>query len=154
MSLKAIHFEQMNRLSFIRLSLIAFAVACFILSHTLFEDSPYENIRILGFIIPIMYLGRRFWFKNYIRWNKNMIILKFHYFSDHSLKFTDIYSLQRLENQLKIKLSSGKVYSFNIENIRPKDISKLNKIIIKYSNAGFYDYRENAYYEGECCSNT
>lgn len=153
MTLKSIHFEQMNKLSFMRLSLIALAVACLILSHTVFEDSPYEKIRVFAFIIPIIYLGRRFWFKNYIRWNKNTIILKFHYFVDHSFKFTDIYSLQRLENLLRIGLSSGKVYDFNIENIKPSDISKLNKIIIKYSNAGFNDYRENAYYEGDCCSN-
>lgn len=154
MSLKTIHFEQLNSLSFIKFSVLGFAVACFILSHTLLEDSPYESIRIFGYMIPLIYLSRRFWFKNYVRWNKHMMILKFHYFVDHSFKFTDIHSIQRLENQLKITLSSGKIYDFNIEKVSPEDISKLNKIIIEYSNAGFYDYRENAYYKGDCCSNS
>ena len=149
---KIIKFDQLNKHSSIKIILLMIAGACLILGNTTFDNTDFEIIKVFTFIIPIVYLGRIFWFKNYVRWNKNIIILKFNYFTDDTIKFVDIYSLERLENKLKITLSSEKVYEFNIDNIKPDHISKLNTIIVENSNAEFYDYRDNNYYEGDCCS--
>lgn len=147
-----IYFNDLNKHIILRIGFVFIGLISLILGYGPLSDTPFRVIKILVFLFPIIYFSQRFWFKNYVEWNSKAVTIKFHFLIDKTIIFSKIHSVKRLENNLKLTLTNSKSYNFDINNVEPKHISKLTNLLIKNSNAEFFDYRDNLYYEGDCCS--
>lgn len=135
-----IHFENLTW-NWLRISLLIIASVSFMIGYGLILD--YENglISAFGFIIIIILLSKRFWYKNYVEYNKSSIIIKLNITTDKKIKFESIDKVSIDQNRLSLFLSNNNDFTFKVSNIYRDDINKLIRILLENSKPRFIDHR-------------
>ena len=136
--MKRIHFENLSW-NWFRIILLIIATLCLISGYVL----NFENgiIILIGFLIPTILLSKRFWYKNYVEYNKLGIIIKFNYITDETVKFKDIKDIEINDKMLKLSLSNNTKLNFKMNKFDNSDINKLTRILVENSNSKFTDNR-------------
>jgi len=131
--IKRIHFDNLNKNSFLTTILILSVIFLFL---GIFEFITFENPKInkwitsIGFFLQAIYISRMFWYKNYVQWNKKGVVIRVNSFIAKSLTFEQIITAQNDGEKLVITKSDGKIVSFDLSKIDELDVQKLNEIII------------------------
>ena len=138
--MKRIHFENLSW-NWTRIALLVLASLCLLVGYGLILN--YENglITSLGFVILIIMLSKRFWYKNYVEYNKLGIVIKLNLITDKTLKFNEIDKIKINDDKLIVKLNSERKFEFNITDINSSDINKLLRILVENSKSIFTDSR-------------
>ncbi|ERM81988.1 hypothetical protein P872_07480 [Rhodonellum psychrophilum GCM71 = DSM 17998] len=134
--MKKIKFDDLSYnwyfISIILLSSILLSIGYFEL--IAFENpKSYKYFTASGHFIQIILLGRMFWFKNYVQWNKKGIGIRIKTFIGKSIAFDDIRNTKIEGKILTIYKYNGKSYDFDIKEIEESDVKKLYDIINQYS---------------------
>lgn len=138
--MKKIHFENLSW-NWLRITLLIIASISFITGYGFFLDYENSKITIIGFLIVIFLFSKRFWYKNYVEYNKLGIVIKLHFVKDKTIKFREIDKIVINDNELKLSLSSDKELNFKLANIHDSDKNKLTRILVENSNSKFTDNR-------------
>lgn len=138
--MKKIQFENLYW-NWTRVTLLICASLCLLVGYGLVLN--YENglISSLGFVILIIILSKRFWYKNYVEYNKLGIVIKLNLITDRTIKFNEIDKIKINDDKLIVKLNSERKFEFKITDINSTDISKLLKILVENSKSIFTDSR-------------
>ena len=130
--MKKIHF---NQLKFKKWSSILLIISLIFILFGSFEiiDFGYEKtnriITSLGFLIQVIFYSKKFFYKNYVEWNKIGMNIRLNKFIGKSIEFDNIKKIELEKNSLKIIEKSGLEKKFEIQNIEDNDVEKLIKII-------------------------
>jgi hypothetical protein len=103
----------------------------------------YENnlITSFGFLILIALLSKRFWYKNYVEYNKLGIVIKLHLIKDKTIKFKEINHIEIKDQMLKVSLSTTKEVKFKLSSIKEDDRGQLIRLLVENSNSKLIDHR-------------
>ena len=129
--MKKVHFDKQDSL-FNQLLLfpMLFFIGLFAYTTLNNDDSTLKMISaVLGFGLLIFQLGKQFFFKNYLGWNKRGVTIKLNSFWSKNINFTDVSSYQIQNTRLQIIRNNGSEFNFNLENIRVDDIDKIRNIL-------------------------
>ena len=139
-NMESIHFEHLSW-NWQRILLLNIAAGCMLVGYGIIP--VYENnlITSFGFLILIVLLSKRFWYKNYVEYNKLGIVIKLQLIKDKTIKFKDIDHIVFDDSKLKISLSSGKELQFKLDSIENADRHKLIRILVENSNSKLIDHR-------------
>ena len=130
--MKKIHF---NQLKFKKWSSILLIISIIFILFGSFEiiDFGYKKtnriITSLGFLIQVIFYSKKFFYKNYVEWNKIGMNIRLNKFIGKSIEFDNIKKLELEKYSLKIIEKSGLEKKFEIQNIEDNDVEKLIKII-------------------------
>lgn len=92
----------------------------------------YKWGSVVGFLIQAVFLGRMFWYKNYVQWNGKGIHIKVNSIIGPSFKFNEIKTTNLKEDTLEIILfGGGKNTVIDLKNIAKKDKLRLHQILQK-----------------------
>lgn len=91
-----------------------------------------ENILIItGFSFLLIYQSRVWWFKNYVEWNKEQILIKLKTQKSIRLKYKHLLSSILQKNKWIIKFKNGEILEISIEDLERADIQKLHFILME-----------------------
>ena len=138
--MKRIHFENLSW-NWTRIALLILASLCLLVGYGLILNNENGLITIFGFLILTIMLSKRFWYKNYIEYNKLGIVIKLDLVKDKTIKFREIDKIVINDNELKLSLSNDKELNFKLANIHESDKNKLTRILIENSNSKFINNR-------------
>ncbi|WP_405250521.1 hypothetical protein [Dokdonia sp. Asnod3-C12] len=138
--MKKINFENLSW-NWTRITLLILASLCLLVGSGLILN--YENglITSLGFVILIIMLSKRFWYKNYVEYNRLGIVIKLNLITDRTIKFNEIDKININDNKLIVKINSERKLEFQITDIDSSDINKLLRILVENSKSIFTDNR-------------
>ncbi|SHF01341.1 hypothetical protein SAMN05444278_1158 [Psychroflexus salarius] len=138
--MKKIHFENLSW-NWTRITFLVLALLCLLVGHGLILN--YENglITSLGFLILIIMLSKRFWYKNYVEYNKLGIVIKLNLITDKTIKFNEIDKITINDDNLIVELESERKFEFKIMDLDESDINKLLRILVENSKSKFTDSR-------------
>ena len=138
--MKRIHFENLSW-NWTRIALLILASSCLLVGYGLISN--YENglLTSLGFVILIIMLSKRFWYKNYVEYNRFGIVIKLNLLTDRTIKFNEIDTIKIKDDKLIMKLNSERKFEFKITDIDSSDLNKLLRILIENSKSIFTDSR-------------
>ena len=138
--MKKIHFENLSW-NWIRITFLILALLCLLVGYGLILNNENGLITILGFLILIIMLSRRYWNKNYVEYNKLGIVIKLNLINDKTIKFSEIDKIDIYDDNLIVKLKSEREFEFKLTDINNSDKNKLVKILVENSNSNFIDNR-------------
>jgi hypothetical protein len=138
--MERIHFENLSW-NWNRITFLIIAILCFVASYGSFFEYNLSMLPIIGFLIVIIFLSKRFWFKNYVDYNKLGIVIKFHFIKDKTIKFNEIGKIIIDDTNLNLSESNGRESNFEIDNVCESDKNKLIQILVENSNCNFIDNR-------------
>lgn len=131
--MKKIHFQPLSfkkdKFYFILLS-----IAAIILAVNLFNSFRFANpilakiMHATPFVMFIILFSRRFWYKNYVSWNRLGIIIKLNVFVGKNIQFDNIREFEITNEQLIIYQPYG-TETFQLKNIDTDSINKLREIL-------------------------
>jgi hypothetical protein len=94
------------------------------------SDSDWSTtLVIIGALIIIIYLSRPYWFKNYIKFSKHYIYIRFSTRKGASIKFSEIKKFDFLVNTLIITTKSDNCYVFNTKGISNNELKNLEILL-------------------------
>lgn len=135
MYMKRIHFLNMTKMYW--LAIISLATILILMGT--FEMIPFENkayhtyLRILGFILIIVFYLKDIFYKNYVRWNNDKILIRLNSWSSTSISFKKISNFTIENDSLIILKKNGKTASFELTHFEQKDRLKLMEILEKFT---------------------
>ncbi|AEE20226.1 hypothetical protein JM84_2454 [Dokdonia sp. Hel_I_63] len=138
--MKKINFENLSW-NWTRIALLILASLCLSVGFGLLLNYKNGLITSLGFVILIIMLSKRFWYKNHVEYNKLGIVIKLNLITDRTIKFNEIDKININDNKLIVKLNSERKFEFQIKDIDSSDINKLLRILIENSKSIFTDNR-------------
>jgi hypothetical protein len=130
-TMKKIHFNDISKDKFF-IILMIISISCIIIG-TL-RLMPFENIIInkyisgFGFLSQAIIHSRMFWYKNYMQWNKNGIVIRIKSFFGVNLSFEDIKSVS-FENKILSLTTHYKTHQIDLNDINDTDCKKLVSIL-------------------------
>ena len=135
-----IHFENLSW-NWTRIALLVLALICFLVGYGLILN--YENglITVFGFLILTFVLSQRFWYKNYVEYNKLGIVIKLNVITDKTIKFNEIDKIKINDDNLIVVLKSERKFEFKTMDLDKSDINKLLRILVENSKSKFTDNR-------------
>lgn len=136
--MKRIQFDRIHNNSYFFILMII-SLICLLIGVFL---PDFGNPRInklfmsIGFITQILFLGRMFWFKNYVQYNKLGMAIKLNSFIDKTIKFEAVKNVvvNEQENQLVVDMGGKNIYKINTLGIANEDVFKLLDLIKINSN--------------------
>ena len=84
---------------------------------------------VLGFGMLIFFLGKPFFYRNYVGWNKRGVTIKLNSFFSKTLSFRDIESFGIEKDQFVVRRINGSTFLFNIANIQADQLNRLQDIL-------------------------
>jgi len=99
------------------------------------EDIPIihpeanQYLILAGVLIQAVLLSRMFWYKNYVQWTKENILIRVKSLVGTSLRFAEIQSMDWGPAQLRIVKSDGKSVLIDLNGIRESDTARLKGIL-------------------------
>ncbi len=84
---------------------------------------------VMGVLIIVIYLSRPYWFKNYIKFSKHYIYIRFATRKGASIKFSEIRKFDFLLNTLIITTKNDNCYVFNTKGISSYELKNLEIIL-------------------------
>ena len=131
--MKKIYFDDISNLkkNWWKLSLLILSMIL-IFTGT-FTDVIPENwnkwLKATGFLLISIYFLNKVIRKNYVQWNKIGMTIRINtYFREKRLTFNEIYSVELLNDNLRIK-QSNKTIELNLTEMTNSDKERLMKII-------------------------
>ena len=138
--MKKIYFENLSW-NWIRISFLVLASLCLSIDYGLILNYKNGLITSLGFVILIIMLSKRFWYKNYVEYNKLGIVIKLNLITDRTIKFSEIDKIKINDDKLIVQLNNERKIEFKIKNMDSSDINKLLRILVENSKSIFTDNR-------------
>ena len=86
-------------------------------------------------------LSQRFWYKNYVEYNKLGIVIKLNIITDKTIKFNEIDKIKMNDDHLIVVLKSEGKFEFKTMDLDKSDINKLLRILVENSKSKFTDNR-------------
>jgi len=129
--MRKIYFEKLDGLTN-KLVAIPMLIAFGVYFYTAFNlsDSIYHKISaIIAFGLASVFLGKQFFFRNYIGWNKLGIVIKLNSFWSKTLSFKKIELFDFNNDFLEIRLGDGTEFSFRLANIKKEDVERLKELL-------------------------
>ncbi|WP_162533564.1 hypothetical protein [Dokdonia sp. Dokd-P16] len=138
--MKKINFENLSW-NWTRIALLILASLCLLVGYGLILNYKNGLITSLGFMILVIMLSKRFWYKNYVEYNKLGIVIKLNLITDRTIKFSEIDKIKLNDDKLIVQLNSERKIEFQITDIDSSDINKLLRILVENSKSIFTDNR-------------
>ena len=138
--MKKIYFENLSW-NWIRISFLVLTSLCLSIGYGLILNYKNGLITSLGFVILIIMLSKRFWYKNYVEYNKLGIVIKLNLITDRTIKFSEIDKIKINDDKLIVQLNNERKIEFKITDIDSSDINKLLRILVENSKSIFTDNR-------------
>lgn len=89
----------------------------------------YDLSSAVGFLILVVFYSRMFWYKNYVQWNKQGVMIRINRFSSTSFNYRDVRKVEMKENDIIVYQKSGKVTKVDVSGFSQEDRERLVKII-------------------------
>ncbi|MCE2613164.1 hypothetical protein LVD13_09295 [Flavobacteriaceae bacterium D16] len=129
--MKKVFFDKLDSRNnkFLALPMIVFML---IYLYTAFADrqsSLHQISAILGFGFSIIFLGKQFFFRNYIGWNKKGITIRLNSLLSKSISFNDISSYSFRNKKLEVEHRNGSKFNCNLENLSSDHVDQLERIL-------------------------
>lgn len=134
--MKRIHFD--HKVDWIMLAILLAAVGAYVLAYNWLgaEHNYTEIFATLGGILNVVALSKIFWYKYYVRWNANHILLRLNSFSGHSIRFKDIKHFEFSDSRLVInKIKSSKKIIIPTAKIAKEDLERLENILQDHTSS-------------------
>lgn len=134
--MKKIHFGNLERKIGL-LVIIGSVVGLSLIINGAFEIFQFENrtmskyLNATGFILIAIFSTRMFWYKNYVQWSKNGILIRIKSVFGKNIKFKEIKSSELTDKKLIITETYGNKIEIDLSQIIDSDIEKLMNIINK-----------------------
>lgn len=133
--MEKIYFENKNWSS-----LIIFLIAIlFILAGFFLKGPESSTLKIIGINTFLINMSKTYWFKNYVRYTKTSIYLKFRVFKGYKIKIRTISNVEFKKSFLLITLQNGNLFIFNTKKIHASDLISLQLVfhehVIKPKNS-------------------
>jgi len=138
--MKKIYFENLSW-NWTRIALLILASLCLLVGCGLILNYDNGLITSLGFVILIIMMSKRFWYKNYVEYNKLGIVIKLNLITDRTIKFSEIDKIKLNDDKLIVQLNNERKIEFKITDIDSSDINKLLRILVENSKSIFTDNR-------------
>ena len=90
---------------------------------------------IIGFGLSIIFIGKHFFFRNYIGWNKKGITIKLNSLVSKTISFNKIASFVIKNERLEIFRKDGSIFHFKLTNLRTDHIDQIQEILKSNTNA-------------------
>lgn len=136
--MKRIQFDRIHNNSYFFILMIISLICSIIGGLLLVFENPKINklFMSIGFITQLLFLGRMFWFKNYVQYNKLGMTIKLNSFIGKTITFEAVKNvvINEQENQLVIDMGREKIYKINTLGIADEDVFKLLDLIKINSN--------------------
>lgn len=134
--MKKIHFTEYTK-SAKRIEsygLILAAVLLFLnITNYIKYPNPTYKTAVTGAIylfVVWLYL-KMFWYKNYVRWSKDSLMLRLNQFRPQTLKINTIKKVSFPEGKLKITMLNNQIQEFDLKNIEETSILQLKEFLKK-----------------------
>ena len=137
-NMESIHFENLSW-NWQRLLMLSIAAGCMLVGYGIIPGYENNLIISLGFLILIVLLSKRFWYKNYVEYNKLGIVIKLHLIKGKTIKFKEINQIK--DQTLKVSLSTNKEVKFKLRSIKEADKDQLIRLLVENSNSKLIDHR-------------
>ena len=123
-------------LNWYRITSLLFAVVFLIIGSGIFID--YNNIPLvfLGVVIILFDVSRFFWYKNYVKHNSKIILIRINTFLGKSFNFNDIKKVKVTSSEMIITTNDTD-HIIDLHKIDRNDIDDLADILIDNSNAEY-----------------
>ena len=138
--MESIHFEHLSW-NWQRILLLSIAAVCMLVGFGIIPGYENNLITSFGFLILIVLLSKRFWYKNYVEYNKLGIVIKINLVLHKTLKFGEINHIVIKDQTLKVSLSTNKEVKFKLRSIKEADKDQLIRLLVENSNSKLIDHR-------------
>ena len=134
--MKKIHFGNLERKIGL-VVIIGSIIGLLLIINGAFKFVQFENrtmskyLYATGFILIAIFSTRMFWYKNYVQWSKNGILIRIKSFFGKNIKFKEIKSSELIDKKLIISETYGNKIEVDLSHIIESDIEKLMDIINK-----------------------
>lgn len=90
---------------------------------------------VIGFLLQAIYFSRMFWYKNYVQWNTNGIVIRIGSFFGKTINYKDIKTVQNDFSSLNINKKNGSTLKIGVQGIEKTDVEKLHHLITSHVSA-------------------
>jgi hypothetical protein len=113
------------------------AISIFAILIGMFSEFEQDDIAINKFLIglgvglQLIILSRMFWFRHYVQWTKEGMMIRIKSFLGTSFQFDDVQNINFETDRLQITKTNGKILLINLSGIRESDSLKLKEILTR-----------------------
>ncbi|AZQ65493.1 hypothetical protein EI427_25100 [Flammeovirga pectinis] len=90
-----------------------------------------KPIIVFGFFLAMLYQSKILWFKHYVEWNKNYIVIKVNAKKALNITFSDIQSSVLKKDKLFLTKKDKEEVVIDLKNIKREDAQKLHFIMME-----------------------
>lgn len=131
--MKKVHFDKLDgrKNKLLAIPMILFLLIYVYTAFTNRDSNLHQIAAITGFGFAVIFLGKQFFYRNYVGWNKKGLLLRLNSFTSKSIPFHRIESYNISNGRLEIFRKDQKHFTFKLEGISDQDIKKILEILRK-----------------------
>ena len=118
--------------------LLAIPMVVFMLIYIFTIDDRGSALHKIGAILGpglfVVIMGKQFFFRNYLGWNKKGMTLKLNSFFSKTISFEHIIAYSFKNENLEIVRKNGSSFNFSLRDLNPNHIHRIREILLTHTS--------------------